>query len=265
VERAITALRLKGSAPEQVFEGMTDDAILGWAGKVATNSVEVDRAFIERAAAQKELKEFRDAQESQQVASPSAEPATPAAPVPDLSETIEPLVEFFGGDDETRKVLANSFGGILNQANERVSQAEAQVKQLYGLVEGQMLGTVRASLVGEYPALADKEYYGRVSKTMRQLDEVGRHEEIKDPTAHIQALMESALRLEDPPPAPPEVDPAVEAAKRNGSPEAPTPSKERKTPETKLEGEALIDAKIRYIQANRGVDAAAVMKHFGEL
>ncbi|RLA58137.1 MAG: hypothetical protein DRR04_11640 [Gammaproteobacteria bacterium] len=263
VERAIESLRMRGSAPEGVFEGMSDEAILGWSEKVDSKQVEIDRAFIGRGEASKRVAELEESLKSAQATPQSTEPATPTVPVVDLSETIEPLVELFGGDDDVRKVLSNSFNGVLTQANQRAAQAEAQVQQLAVLVEGQLLGSARASLAGVYPALADGEYYGKVTKTMRQLEEVGRHSEIEDPVARIQSLMESALKLEAPPETAPPVDPAIEAAKRNGSPVIPTPSKERSRSDVKLEGEALVDKKIQFIQNNPNASSADVRRHFG--
>jgi hypothetical protein len=146
--RAREFLRLKASVPASVIEKLSPEEAQDWATSSSKNVADVDRAFMERAELQKELRELREA------ASESEEPssAVPASEM-DLDEVESQLSEQFGESES--KALTGALRDILSPFTARIAQLEAVIDQAKNSNTRQIATTNRERLSELVPLLAE--------------------------------------------------------------------------------------------------------------
>ena len=143
-------LRLKASVPASVIEKLSPEEAQDWAASSSKNVADVDRAFMERAELQKELRELREA------ANTSEEPssAVPASEL-DLDEVESQLSEQFGESES--KALTGALKDILSPFTARIAQLEAVIDQAKSSNTRQITTTNRERLSELVPLLAESD------------------------------------------------------------------------------------------------------------
>jgi hypothetical protein len=148
VQKAREFLRLRGSVPDSVIERLTAEETLDWATSSSKNAADVDRAFMERAELQKELRELREAADAKGGEPSSAVPAPQAM---DLENARSQLSEQFGDDE------ANALIEVLKPFQERVAQLESVIESATESNTNHIAMTNRERLSEFVPLLAESD------------------------------------------------------------------------------------------------------------
>ena len=117
LKKAREVLRLRASVPAAVIERLSEEEALEWAASSSKSASEIDRAFMERADLQKELRELKEAASQGEPSS-----AVPAPGPLDLEAVRSQLSEQFGEEE------AAALTGVMKPLHERISQLESLVE-----------------------------------------------------------------------------------------------------------------------------------------
>lgn len=169
-------LRLRESVPSSVIEKLSAEEAVDWAASASKGKAEVDKAFMERAEFQKELRDLKEG------ASKPEEPAVPAS-VLDLEGIQSQLSEQFG--EEESKVLAGVLKNLVTpleaSLQSRIAELESTIDDAKESNAEQIASTNRERLTAIVPLLGESNpAWEAVERTVIALLE-------KDPSAFPNA------------------------------------------------------------------------------
>jgi hypothetical protein len=141
-------LRLRASVPESVIEKLSTEEVVAWAASSTKSVAEIDRAFMERAELQKELRDLSEAAGKPKGEEPSAVPASPS---PDLKEIESQLLEQFG--EEEAKVLTRAIEPFMS----RIADLEQTIESAKDSNTRQISKSNRERLSEVVPLLAESD------------------------------------------------------------------------------------------------------------
>jgi hypothetical protein len=243
VTKALASLKTSG-VPDRILESLTDEEASEWWGRQEKQEKDVKAAFAERAELRRKLEERE--------ATPQTEPQVEPTVSADLSAFQDVLTEQLGSD------VAKTFVDQMSPLREKLDRMTNGLPLVSELIEELAIRSTKAELRDRFPGLDDS--WAEIEPRFRDLAASDVHGE-KRGLARIVALMEDAARYSGTGETPREsVQQAPARSKVSNTATAPTA-----TPmvSKKLSGEALADAKSRYIIDNPGITATEVIAHFG--
>lgn len=260
---AMKRIQLEAGASEGVASALSDEDALAWGSTLDKRAKDHGDALLDRANLRKELDALKAQQPKPTEATTVGELATPTPSPVDLSGTVDSVAEWMGADAEGKAALTAMAEAIRDSVRQEFSSYGDRIAATENLAANRLMDDARANLAGAFPVLDNSESFAEVEKIMGSLHNAGMFPEL--PTAQrFSALMRMAALSVTPDEAPPVESEAEKAAKRNGSPTKPTPSKSRKGPEVKMTQDQLIAAKARFITNNPGVTIPDVNREFGD-
>jgi len=269
VTETLKRIQLEGSVPEAVLEaarGLGDAAVLEeWAASLGKRGKKYAQTLEEAAALRKENMQLKGTSTADE-ATAQTEHATPTVKNADLEAARKALAASIGFGEEEQGVLASFEQAIVSSVLQQVAPFMDGVKDLQTMTANQMLESARGGLRETYPVASDAGKHKQAVNLALSMKEQGWHDHLSGQD-RVDALMESAYKAmtDRPVQTQPLETEAAKAAKRSGSPMAPTPSKSRKMPSKDMTPDQLVEAKANYIVANPGCTADDVKRAFGEL
>lgn len=231
---AYTALYRDGLGQE-VIDTMTDEMVLAYGAKAQKRQTDVDAAFRERDRLRSLSKEDSKPDES------TEEPAT-AQPTGDPSTVLRDLETPLGeliGDEE-----ASAVSSLMRGAFERL--VTPLLQQNAAMSDALAMRMMQQEMSGDFPQLSSSGEFQKVSSRAIELMSTQLHSDLEG-FDRLRALMETAVKLDTPDGARPE----VAAKKRKGHMQGAVGRKAR---QKSLSAEETLDAKIQMAMQGKSSD-----------